>query len=200
MTSLPLSAAASRLGLGLAALGRPGYINVGHGADLPSKAPDALRAQAWAVLDAAWAAGIRFFDAARSYGDAEAFLGGWLRARGHGKQAAVGSKWGYTYVAGWRVDAPTHEVKTHDLVTLDRQWPETLSALGRAPDVYLIHSATLGSGVLDDPQVLARLAERAATGVRVGISTSGPGQADTLRKALELQVDGINPLTVVQAT
>ncbi|GAA5534737.1 aldo/keto reductase [Deinococcus aluminii] len=190
---------APRLGLGLAALGRPGYINLGHGQDVGAdKDVEALRARAWEVLDAAWSAGLRYFDAARSYGRAEEFLGGWLKARGH--EATVGSKWGYTYTADWRTDAETHEVKDHRLATLERQWPETLAALGRRPEIYLIHSATLETGVLKDERVLARLAELAAGGVRVGLSTSGPKQADTLSKALAARVDGVNPFSVVQAT
>lgn len=49
-----------RLGLGLAALGRPGYINLGHGADLASgKAVDEMQENCWACLDAAWSLGIR---------------------------------------------------------------------------------------------------------------------------------------------
>jgi aryl-alcohol dehydrogenase-like predicted oxidoreductase len=40
-----------------------------------------MEAHANAVLDAAWAAGIRYFDAARSYGRAEQFLASWLSAR-----------------------------------------------------------------------------------------------------------------------
>ncbi|WP_135229109.1 aldo/keto reductase [Deinococcus fonticola] len=192
-----------QLGLGLAALGRPGYINLGHGADMGTnlgadRSVEAMRRHAWEVLDAAWAGGVRYFDAARSYGLAEEFLGGWLKERGH--EALVGSKWGYTYVAGWRPDAQTHEVKSHDLATLQRQWPETLAALGRQPDFYLIHSATLETGVLGNEQVLGRLAELAAQGVRVGLSTSGPGQAQTLRQAMKVRIDGVNPLSVVQAT
>ncbi|WP_309569833.1 aldo/keto reductase [Deinococcus sp.] len=197
-----LSAHAPRLGLGLAALGRPGYINLGHDRDLPNKSMDAMRDHAWAVMDAAWNAGVRYFDAARSYGLAEEFLGSWLRERGHGADAgvAVGSKWGYTYVAGWRADADTHEVKSHDLETLDRQWPETLATLGRAPEAYLIHSATLETGVLENTDVLAQLAELAASGVRVGLSTSGPRQQGTIRRALDVRVDGVSPFSVVQAT
>ena len=190
-----------RLGLGLAALGRPAYINLGHDAALgPDKAVGDLHARTWTLLDQAWAAGLRYFDAARSYGRAEEFLGGWLGARGHAGGAVLGSKWGYTYVADWRMDAPTHEVKDHSLATLERQWPETLASLGRAPDLYLIHSATLETGVLDDAGVLARLAGLAAGGVRVGLSTSGPRQAETLRRALTAQVDGVNPFSAVQAT
>src|SRR5262245_24425427 len=110
----------SRVGLGLAALGRPGYINLGHSADVPAR-PDvpSMQAHAFAVLDAAWEAGIRYFDAARSYGRAEAFLAGWLAARQIGPGAVtVGSKWGYTYTAGWNVKAEQHEVKDHALSTL----------------------------------------------------------------------------------
>ncbi|WP_019010296.1 aldo/keto reductase [Deinococcus aquatilis] len=189
----------TRLGLGLAALGRPGYINVGHGADLGAeKSVEAMRANAHAVLDEAWAAGIRYFDVARSYGLAEEFLGNWLAEHGHA--ATVGSKWGYTYTADWHTEAEQHEVKDHTLTTLQRQWPETLAALRRTPDLYLIHSATLETGVLDDLRVLARLAELGASGVRVGLSLSGPAQATTLRRALEVRVDGVNPLSVVQAT
>ncbi|WP_291430912.1 aldo/keto reductase [Deinococcus sp.] len=194
-----VAAGASRLGLGLAALGRPGYINLGHARDLPDRSVGGMRAQTWAVLDEAYAAGVRYFDAARSYGRAEEFLGGWVQARGH-RDAVLGSKWGYTYVADWQPDAPVHEVKTHDRATLDRQWPQTLSALGAPPALYLIHSATLESGVLDNPEVLARLAELAAGGMRVGLSTSGVAQADTIRRALDVQVDGVNPLSAVQAT
>src|SRR5512132_4596640 len=72
----------SRLGLGMAALGRPGYINLGHGEDLgAARDVPGMEANARRVLDAAWAAGIRYFDAARSYGPGEAFLGRLLAAR-----------------------------------------------------------------------------------------------------------------------
>src|SRR5476651_1599255 len=86
----------SRIGLGLAALGRPGYINLGHAADLKAEFDIAsMEARAHAVLDAAWAAGVRYFDAARSYGRAEAFLATWLEARQIRADAVTtGSKWG----------------------------------------------------------------------------------------------------------
>src|SRR4029079_4138502 len=83
-----------RLGLGLAALGRPGYLNIGHGADLGAdRSVGALRARTHVVLDAAYAAGVRDFDAARSYGRAEEFLGEWLRSR-RPAGVTVSSKWG----------------------------------------------------------------------------------------------------------
>ena len=54
---------------GLAAIGRPGYINLGHGDDMPpSRSVDAMRAHALAVMDEAYALGLRYFDCARSYG------------------------------------------------------------------------------------------------------------------------------------
>jgi aryl-alcohol dehydrogenase-like predicted oxidoreductase len=72
----------SRLGLGLAALGRPGYVNLGHAQDLGGDHDvGAMRARTHAVLDAASDAGIRYVDAARSYGRAEEFLGDWLARR-----------------------------------------------------------------------------------------------------------------------
>jgi len=71
----------SRMGLGLAALGRPAYITGGRAGDLPDRSVAGLRARTFAVLDAAYAAGIRYADAARSYGRAEEFLAGWLAAR-----------------------------------------------------------------------------------------------------------------------
>ena len=71
------------LGLGLAALGRPGYMTLNHREDFASIEPAAMEAQAHAVLDAAWSAGVRHVDVARSYGRAEAFVRSWLDARGH---------------------------------------------------------------------------------------------------------------------
>ena len=48
--------------------------------DFPDHSVDAMAARTHEVLDAAHAAGVRHFDAARSYGRAEEFLGQWLRA------------------------------------------------------------------------------------------------------------------------
>jgi aryl-alcohol dehydrogenase-like predicted oxidoreductase len=187
-----------RIGLGLAALGRPGYINLGHDQDLPpGREVEDLRHRTHELLDQAWRAGVRYFDAARSYGLAERFLGEWLAAnRGRRAELTIGSKWGYTYVADWRHDATTHEVKDHSLLTFERQWPETLQALGGPPDIYLVHSLTSDSPALSDTKLLDRLGELAAGGVRVGLSTSGPRQAETLREAMKL--DG--PFSAVQST
>ena len=91
----------SRLGLGLAALGRPAYITAGRAADLgPVRSVDALRRLSWEMLDRGYAAGVRYLDVARSYGRGEEFLGEWLRSR-QPDGVTVSSKWGYVYTAGW---------------------------------------------------------------------------------------------------
>ena len=190
------------MGLGLAALGRPGYINLGHATDL-SRDYDvaAMAAHAHAVLDAAWAAGIRYFDAARSYGRAEEFLGAWLRARGIAPdEVTVGSKWGYTYTAGWQVTADKHEVKEHSLPVLRRQMGESRERLGEYLKLYQVHSATLDSGVLDNAEVLGELARRRDAGLVIGLSLSGPNQAETLRRALAVEMGGAPLFRSVQAT
>ena len=179
----------SRIGLGLAALGRPAYITTGRPGDLPDRSVAGMRAQSFAVLDAAYAAGIRYVDAARSYGRAEEFLGGWLAERGH-PDVIVGSKWGYRYVGDWRLDAGQHEVKEHSLAMFTTQLAQSRALLGDRIALYQVHSATLDSGVFDDPALLAALARLRADGVLIGLTTSGPRQADTLRRALPVTVDG----------
>ncbi|HUI27012.1 MAG TPA: aldo/keto reductase [Candidatus Kryptonia bacterium] len=197
-TGLPVS----RLGLGLAALGRPGYINLGHAEDLQRDYDvPAMEARAHAVLDAAWAAGVRYFDAARSYGRAEQFLSTWLASRRIAPESVtVGSKWGYTYTADWRVDAARHEVKDHSLPVLTRQIAESRALLGAHLDLYQIHSATLDSGVLDDTAVLKALARLRADGLRIGLSLSGTKQPEALRRAMEIVIDGEPVFDTVQAT
>lgn len=192
----------SPIGLGLAALGRPGYLNLGHGDDLDDRrTPQMLRGHAEDVLDAAYRAGIRYFDVARSYGLGEEFLGHWLRRTGvPAGGVGVGSKWGYEYTAGWQVDAPVHEVKDHSLAMLERQAPESRRLLGAHLGLYQIHSATLETGVLDDAAVLQALGAMKESGVAVGLSTSGPNQAATVRRAIEVRIDGAPLFSTVQAT
>jgi aryl-alcohol dehydrogenase-like predicted oxidoreductase len=192
-TGLPVT----RLGLGLAALGRPGYINLGHGDDLGAQKDVAtLEREAHAVLDAASDGGIRYFDAARSYGKAEEFLASWLERRGLEPGAVtVGSKWGYTYTADWRIDADVHEVKDLSLETLRRQIAESRRLLGAHLKLYQIHSATLESGVLEDREVLDELARLRESDLAIGLTVTGPNQLETIERALE-----VGGFDTVQAT
>src|SRR5438094_4709661 len=113
----------SRIGLGLAAVGRPAYITSGRDRDLGGdRGVDTLRRRSHELLYAAIAAGVRYVDVARSYGLAEEFLGSWLGARPPDAVVpTIGSKWGYTYVGAWRLDAAIQEVKDHSLAAVPRR-------------------------------------------------------------------------------
>lgn len=188
-----------RLGLGLAALGRPGYINLGHGEDFAQDyVIEAMERRTHRMLDAAYAQGIRYFDVARSYGRGEAFLHSWLEKQ-QPQDVFVGSKWGYTYTADWQVEAVQHEVKEHSLEKLEEQWAKS-RVLRPYLQLYQIHSATLETGVLDNAGVLNYLAQLKKEGVSIGLSVSGPKQAATLERAMHVTVDGEYLFDVVQST
>ena len=197
-TGLPVTP----VGLGLAALGRPGYINIGHAADLGrDRSVTAMERHAHGVLDAAYAAGVRYFDAARSYGRAEEFLAAWLRARDLAPgDVTVGSKWGYRYTANWSPDAEVHEIKDHSVDALRRQYGESRAHLGAHLDLYQIHSATPDSGVLHDRSVTDVLMTLRERGLAIGLTVSGPRQAEVIHKALDIEVDGVSLFQSVQAT
>ncbi|AND15225.1 aldo/keto reductase [Rathayibacter tritici] len=195
------AATARRIGIGLAAVGRPAYITAGRDGDLgpaSERSVEVLRERTHRLLDAAWDTGVRFIDAARSYGRAEEFLGDWL-ARHPERRAAlrIESKWGYEYVGGWAMDASVHERKEHSVAMLDRQWPLTVDALGSAPDSYLVHSITPESPALTDRPLLDRLRGLAGSGVRVGLSTSGPAQGRVIELARAIPE---SPFSAVQST
>ncbi|MCO4694621.1 aldo/keto reductase [Streptomyces sp. RO-S4] len=193
----------AHLGLGLAAIARPGYITLGRDADLGDhehRTVENLRTRTHELLDAAYAQGVRYFDAARSYGRSEEFLADWLRNHPDATDVVVGSKWGYTYTADWTTDAERHEVKDHSLAAYERQRAETDAILGDRLDLYQIHSVTPDSPALTDKELHARLAEAAAAGLTVGFSTSGPRQADAIRAALAVTADGEPLFRTVQST
>jgi aryl-alcohol dehydrogenase-like predicted oxidoreductase len=102
----------------------------------------------------------------------------------------VGSKWGYRYTGDWRLDAPKQEVKDHSLATFESQLAQTRASLGSRLTLYQVHSLTEDSGVLGDTALLAAMARLRDDGVMIGLSTSGPLQATTLRRALHTTVDG----------
>jgi aryl-alcohol dehydrogenase-like predicted oxidoreductase len=157
---------------------------------------EALQRRAHEVLDAAYESGVRYFDAARSYGRAEDFLAAWLDARGLAPGAVfVASKWGYTYTAGWQVDADPPEVKDLSAAAFRRQLRETRARLGDHLCLYQIHSATLESGVLEDAEVRSGLAELRGQGVAVGLTVTGTGQGETIDRGL-----AVGGFDAVQAT
>ena len=194
-------AAGLRIGLGLAAVGRPGYINLGRDRDLPpGRGVGTMRRRTHELLDLAYERGVRHFDAARSYGRAEEFLAQWLDAGPERPGLVVSSKWGYTYTADWQVTAEAHEVKDHGLATFERQLAETRRLLGDRLGVYQVHSVTPDSPALTDTALHRALARLAAEGVTVGLSASGPAQGDAIRAALAVRVDGEPLFRSVQAT
>lgn len=195
----------ARLGLGLAALGRPGYINLGHAEDLGSNyAIGAMRKHCHGVLDVAWDLGIRYFDAARSYGRAEDYLASWIQDRDIPAEAVeIGSKWGYTYTAAWKVQTPegvAHEVKRHHLKVLQSQFQASIKLLSQHLDLYQIHSATMESGVLENEEVLHCLNGLRKAGIRIGLTVSGVGQSQAIDRALEVRFDDQLLFSSVQAT
>lgn len=191
-----------KLGLGLAALGRPGYINLGRDKDLGAlRSEEDMQEAAFKVLDCAYAQGIRYFDCARSYGLSEAFLARWLESRNidpsgpndfFAGDLRVGTKWGYAYTADWQVEVPgggPHEVKDHTLNQLVGQAAESQALLGDHLNLLQIHSATMESGVLDDETVIDRLVRlRTHHGWRLGLTVSGVGQGAVVDKAVELGI------------
>jgi len=201
VTSIRRMTSPPSIGLGLAAVGRPGYITLGRRTDLPeARTVEALEARAFELMDAAYAEGVRYFDVARSYGFAESFLARWLEARSDIEDVVIGSKWGYTYTADWHVEAEVHEVKDHSVAAYSRQLAETRALLGDRLNLYQIHSVTPESPALTDVALHEHLAQLSAEGVTVGFSTSGPRQAETIRAASAITVGGQRLFGSVQTT
>ena len=163
----------SRLGLGLAALGRPAYINLGTRAETSvtdrSGRGDSQRRQSARGLDAAYAAEMPGRGRRAVGRDGRSVpRAAWLSdTRACPSDAiTIGSKWGYTYVADWRLNASIHEVKDLSVATLRRQIAESRALLGSRLQLYQIHSATVESGVLDDIAVLRELHRLRSGGAR----------------------------------
>jgi aryl-alcohol dehydrogenase-like predicted oxidoreductase len=192
----------SRIGLGLAGLGRPAYMTLGRDADLgPDRSVAAMKRRTFDMLDAAYAAGVRYVDVARSYGLAEMFVRSWLDAHALAHPSlVVGSKWGYIYTAAWQIDARCHESKNLSLTTLRRQVCESRGVLGSWLAMYQIHSATVESGVLDDDDVLIELARLRENGLCIGLTVTGPQQAHAIRRAIGIRIDGVRLFDTIQAT
>ncbi len=182
----------SKIGLGLAALGRPDYINIRSEHDI-DKSVDGFRANAFKVLDQSYALGIRDFDVAPSYGLGEQFLQDWNDSKNY-NDINLSTKFGYTYVANWELGfSGKHEIKEHSLDKLNAQW-EVSKALLPNLKIYQIHSATLDSGVLNNTELLKRLHElKQQYQLKIGISSSGTEQVKIIEEAQKVVFDG-NPL------
>ena len=192
----------ARLGIGLAALGRPGYVTLNHASDLGGRYdPAIMELRAHDVLSAAFEAGIRYIDAARSYGRAEEFVASWLQERAiEPGEIMIASKWGYTYTAGWSTSATQHEVKEHSLRAYLRQLDESIERLGPYLSLYQIHSVTSESKTLEDDALIDAIARLRERGIRAGLSVSGAGQDVAIRRSLEVRRDGEMVFDSVQAT
>lgn len=187
------------LGLGLAAIGRPDYINIRATKPL-DKSIEAFRQKALKVLDEAYNLGIRHFDVAASYGYGEQFLLDWTSSRLY-RDITISTKWGYTYMANWEIGySGKHEIKEHSLNKLNEQWQFSKQFLPHL-NIYQIHSATLDSGVLSNIEVHKRLFElKQNYGFKIGISTSGANQAEIIDAAESISVGGQSLIDSYQVT
>lgn len=188
-----------RIGLGLAAVGRPEYINLRQEAD-PEKSFQAYRDKALNLLDHAYLRGVRDFDTAASYGNGEHFLKDWFDRHRHG-DVRLSSKWGYTYKANWELGFKgAHEIKEHSLRKLHEQWA---FAKGLLPGlkIYQIHSATFESGVLENRKVQEELRRiKKFAGIQIGASVSGANQKDVILAASKVRVGGEPLFDSIQVT
>jgi aryl-alcohol dehydrogenase-like predicted oxidoreductase len=187
------------IGLGTAAIGRPHYINIRQETTAENFDLEAFKLNGIAVLEMAYEQGIRYFDTAPNYGIAEALLLNWAKAKAD-KTIEIATKWGYTYTANFDINAETHEVKEHSLANLNRQWKFSKGLLPNL-STYQIHSASFETKVLENEAVLNRLAElKAAHQLRIAITTTGENQVEVLRKAMEVEVNGLELFDAFQVT
>lgn len=210
-----------RFGLGMAALGRPGYINLSRTHifddkdcnmdDVQRRSVESMQQKANVVMQSLMKESkengiLPWFDCARSYGLSEKFVGDFLRGKEvKPEEVFVSSKWGYTYVADWKVELEAgqpHEVKDHSVGNFLKQIEETKECIGEYVDLYQVHSATFESGILTDAQVHDALSScKKDDGWKIGLSVSGPNQNEILREAMKIKAsDGSRLFDSVQCT
>ncbi|MDB4270748.1 aldo/keto reductase [bacterium] len=187
-----------QLGLGTAALGRPQYINVRQ--EEPKEQDlESFKKQGFTVLENAYNLGIRYFDTAPGYGLAEQLLLEWLQTK-NDPGIQIATKWGYTYVANFDVNAVIHEIKEHSIEKLQEQWEVSKAFLPHLK-VYQIHSTTLETGVLANEAVLNQLALlKKEHNLEIGITTTGFNQVAVIKKALDVTVGGHQLFDAFQVT
>lgn len=189
----------TKIGLGLAALGRPDYINIRSEQNI-DKSIKNFKTNALKVLDDSYALGIRDFDVAPSYGLGEQFLLNWNNSRAY-QDVNLSTKFGYTYVANWEVGfSGKHEIKEHSIDKLNEQWEVSIALLPNLK-IYQIHSATLDSGVLTNTEVLSRLNElKQKHGLKIGITSSGTEQIKIIEEASKVSFNGEDLFDSYQVT
>lgn len=186
------------IGLGTASIGRPQYINIRQ--EKPSDfSLDGFREKGFQVLDVAYKNGIRYFDTAPGYGMAEQLLIDWLVGK-NDPTIEIATKWGYTYVANFDLNAVQHEIKEHSLSKLNEQWKQS-KKLSPFLNIYQIHSATFETGVLENEEIRNRLAElKLKNKLLIGMTSSGFNQVEVIKRALEIEVEGMPLFDVFQVT
>ena len=80
------------------------------------------------------------------------------------------------------------------------QLAQTRALLGSRLALYQVHSLTDDSPLFGDGPLLSAMAALRAEGVLIGLSTSGPRQADTLRRALSVTIGGAPLFAAAQVT
>lgn len=187
-----------KIALGTAAIGRPQYINIKKGKsenfDSVKFKEDGIN-----VLEFAYNEGVRYFDTSPGYGMAEQIMIDWLKTK-KDNSIEVATKWGYSYVANFDPKAVIHEIKDHSLPQLLRQWEKSKELIPYL-STYQIHSATLDTGVLDNEEVLNKLAVlKNEYQLKIGITTSGSDQVEVLKKAMDIAVNNKQIFETFQVT
>ena len=190
-----------RIGLGLAAVGRPGYINLGRDRDLPlGRGVDAMRRRTHELLDLAYERGVRHFDAARSYGRAEEFLAsGWT-------PGPHGPVWS-SPASGATPTPPTGRSPPRRTRSRTTAWRRTNGSSPRPGGC----SATASTSTRCTrsprtarpspmPRCTARWPGRPRAASPSGCRPAGRAQGDAIRAALAVTVDGEPLFRSVQAT
>jgi aryl-alcohol dehydrogenase-like predicted oxidoreductase len=179
----------NRIGLGTAAIGRPQYINIKQDASNKPFSLKNFKEKGRITLENAHKRGIRHFDTSPGYGIAESLLIDWVKEK-NDSAIQVSTKWGYTYVADFDPNATEHEVKEHSIDKLTEQWAVSQLLLPYLK-TYLIHSATLESGVLENTEVLEKLHSiKKSYKLNIGLSTTGDNQVEVLKKAMNISIEG----------
>ena len=138
--------AVSRSGSGWTPSAGPGYINLGHVSEpLWAHVCEGVGAvDAFGTGRRATLRGARYFDSARSYGLAEAFLAGWLERRNLGPVRSASARSGRRHVRGGLASGRLGE---RGQGSVDRGFSssaaESRELLGTYLCLYQIHSATL---------------------------------------------------------